>query len=226
MSKQVLVCAAHPDDETLGLGGTVARHVSTGDNVTIAILVDAGRNLHKEDSVETIQEVRSFVRTATSKLGVSEVRFAGLAHQKLDTLPILEIILWIEGVLEDIQPQIIYTHHLGDLNYDHRIVHQATLTAARPYSAPCVERILCYETPSSTEWASPNVGNYFSPNVFTDISAYLENKLDAMSIYTNELRSFPHPRSLESLRARAIYWGSIIGVSAAEPFMLAREIRS
>jgi len=222
MSKHVLVVAAHPDDELLGLGGTIARHVSQGDRVVIALIADAGTARYED---ETIQFVRRCALEAGCRLGVSNVRFAGLADQKLDTFPILDITQWIEAVLSDVQPQIIYTHHRGDINRDHQVVYEATLTAARPYSASCVERILCYETPSATEWAGPYVENWFVPNVYVDITAHLESKLSAISAYTTELCSFPHPRSTEALRARAAYWGSVIGVVAAEAFMLVREIQ-
>jgi LmbE family N-acetylglucosaminyl deacetylase len=222
MSRQILVTAAHPDDELLGLGGTVARHVSRGDQVTIAIVADKGTARYHD---QVIQTVRQSALEAADRLGVSDLRFAGLADQVLDTLPILEITQWIEGVLRDIEPQIIYTHHRGDINRDHRIVHEATLTAARPYSAPYVERILCYETPSATEWAGPYPEDYFVPRVFVDITQHLETKLSAMSAYVTELGAFPHPRSLEALRARATHWGTIVGVAAAEPFMLVREIQ-
>jgi LmbE family N-acetylglucosaminyl deacetylase len=222
MSKQVLVVPAHPDDELLGLGGTIARHVSCGDQVTIALIADVQTTRYEDKTVQTIKRC---ALQAASLLGVSDVRFAGLADQKLDTLSILDITQWIEGVLQDTQPQIIYTHHRGDINRDHQIVHEATLTAARPYSAPYVERIFCYETPSATEWAGPGVENHFVPNVYVDIADHLESKLNAMAAYVTELRPFPHPRSLEALRARAVYWGSVIGVAAAEPFMLVREIQ-
>jgi LmbE family N-acetylglucosaminyl deacetylase len=222
VTRQVLVIAAHPDDEVLGLGGTIARHVSSGDQVTIALIADVGTARYEE---ATIQALRRCALQAASQLGVSDVRFAGLADQKLDTLPILEITQWIEGVMQDVQPRIIYTHHRGDINCDHRVVHEATLTAARPYSAPYVERILCYETPSATEWAGPYLENCLMPNVYVDITDYIESKLSAISAYTTELCPFPHPRSAEALRARATYWGSVMGVAAAEPFMLAREIQ-
>jgi LmbE family N-acetylglucosaminyl deacetylase len=133
MPKQVLVVAAHPDDEVLGLGGTIGRHTSSGDQVTIALIADVGTARYED---EAIQAIRYSALQAASRLGVSDVRFAGLADQKLDTLPILEITQWIEGVMRDTQPQIIYTHQHGDINCDHQVVHAATLTAARPYSAP------------------------------------------------------------------------------------------
>ncbi|KST63642.1 PIG-L deacetylase family protein [Mastigocoleus testarum] len=224
MSKQILVIAAHPDDEILGIGGTIARHISQGDQIVIAFIADSGTARYKND---TIDFVKGCAIKAINQIGIAEtnIKFAGFADQVLDTLPILKITQWIERVVQEVKPQIIYTHHRGDINKDHQIVHEATLTAARPYSTSFIERILCYETPSATEWAGPYLENNFIPNVYMDITAYLENKLIAMSAYTTELRPFPHPRSLESLRIRASYWGSIIGVAAAEPFMLVREIQ-
>ena len=218
----VLVVGAHPDDEILGLGSTIARHSSSGDHVTIALIADNGEARYEDETIQAVQ--RSAIQAA-SLLGVSDVRFAGLADQKLDTLPILEITQWIEAIMRDTQPWTIYTHHRGDINRDHQIVHEATLTAARPYSAAYVKRILCYETPSATEWSGPYVDHCFVPNVYVDITDYLDAKLNALATYITELRSFPHPRSLEALRARATYWGSVIGVTAAEPFMLVREIQ-
>jgi LmbE family N-acetylglucosaminyl deacetylase len=222
MSAQITVFAAHPDDELLGLGGTIVKHVLAGDQVTIAFVADAGTARYGD---KTIHAVQRCALDAAGRLGVSDVRFAGLADQMLDTLPILQITQWIEEILHDTQPQTVYTHHRGDINRDHQVVHEATLTAARPYSAPYVNRILCYETPSATEWNGPYVEACFIPNVFVDITEHLDTKLDAMSVYTTELRPFPHPRSLEALRAIALRWGSVVGVAAAEPFMLVREIQ-
>jgi len=222
MAKKVLVIAAHPDDELLGLGGTVARHISRGDEVIISLIADSS-SIRYDD--ETINNVRESARQAAKHLGVHNIHFAGFADQMLDTFPILEITQWIEKILKDFMPQIIYTHHRGDINRDHQIVYEATLTAARPYSAPYVERILCYEAPSSTEWSGPNNENSFVPNVFVNITSYLEKKLKAMSSYYTELLPFPHPRSLEALQNRAAHWGSIMGVKAAEPFILVREFK-
>ncbi len=220
MSKRVLVVAAHPDDELLGLGGALARHASQGDRVMSALVADAGTARYDD---EAIQAVRANALEANGRLGVAEMRFAGLADQTLDTLPILEIIRWIEALMDDFKPHIIYTHHRGDINRDHTVVHEATLTAARPYSAPYVERILCYETPSATEWSGPYNEASFVPNIYVDITAHLETKLHATAAYLSELRPYPHPRSLEALRVRASFWGSVIGAKAAEPFMLVRE---
>ncbi len=218
---KVLLVAAHPDDEVLGPGGTVARHVAAGDEVTIHILADHGSARYDEDR---IREVRRAARAASNRMGVSDVRFGELEDQRLDMLPILEVTQRVDAVLQDVRPQIVYTHHRGDINRDHTVLHEATLTAARPYSAPFVKRILCYETPSATEWAGPYPESAFIPNVFVDISDHLETKLQAMAEYPSELGKPPHPRSLEALRSHAAHWGSVIGVAAAEPFMLVREI--
>ena len=122
--------------------------------------------------------MRSYTVEAPKRLGVLDVQFAGWADQKLDTLPILDITQWIEAILDGFRPQVIFTHHRGDINRDHRIVHEATLTAARPYSTPYVKRILCYETPSATEWAGPYTEDCFTPNVYVDITQHLDSKFE------------------------------------------------
>jgi LmbE family N-acetylglucosaminyl deacetylase len=213
--------AAHPDDEVLGVGGTIARHISAGDAVTVAFAADEGTARYEDD---TIRGVRKSAMEAAATLGVADVRFAGFADQTLDVLPILEITQWVEGLMREVQPEVVYTHHRGDINRDHRVVHEATLTAARPYAVPSVRRILCCETPSATEWGGPFPENAFLPNVFIDVSDFLEQKLKAMSAYSTELHPFPHPRSLEALRVKARAWGTVIGAEAAEAFMLARAI--
>ncbi len=221
MSKRILVVAAHPDDEILGVGGTIARHGSDGDQILIAIAADRGTARYDDDK---IQFVRNCCTAAIRRLGVTDICFGDFADQKLDVLPILDLTQWLEGIADKFMPQIIYTHHRGDINRDHQLIHEATLTAFRPYSTPYVERILSYEAPSATEWCGPYAEDTFIPNVFVDITDSLEDKLHAMIEYTTELRAFPHQRSLDSLRARAAFWGSVVGVAAVEPFVLIREI--
>ncbi len=217
----VLVVVAHPDDEVLGPGGSIARHASEGDEVTILILA-AGSSVRYAE--EQVRDVLAGARAASGRLGVSDVRFGELQDQRLDALPVLEVTQIVEAVLQDVRPRVVYTHHRGDINHDHTVVHEATLTAARPYGAPFVHRILCFETPSATEWAGPYQEAAFIPNVFVDIADHLETKLQAMEEYPTELREPPHPRSLQALRSHAAYWGSVIGTTAAEPFMLVREL--
>lgn len=221
MSESVLVLGAHPDDEVLGLGATLARHIARGDAVCVALIADGNPIRYDE---ELARHAHQCAREAASRLGVTEVRFAGMGDQRLDTLGIVDVTQWIEGVVRDVRPSTIYTHHRGDANYDHRVVFEATMAAVRPYNAPFVERVLCYETPSSSEWAQALPEHFFMPNVYVDITDHLETKLNAIAAYHLELRPYPHPRSIEALRIRAAHWGSVIGVRAAEPFSLVREI--
>jgi LmbE family N-acetylglucosaminyl deacetylase len=215
----VLAVVAHPDDETLGPGATLARHAREGRRVVVAIAADAERPGLDAAGHERI---RAAARAAAKELGVAEIRFGGFPDQALDGLPIRRLTGWVEALLDELAPAVVYTHHRGDVNRDHRVVHEAALTAARPYRAPSVERILCFETPSSTEWSAPDVENAFLPSCFVDVSRTLDVKLRAMSAYASELRPPPHPRSLESLRHRAAHWGACAGFAAAEPFVLAR----
>ena len=221
MTRRVLVIAAHPGDELLGPGATIARHVAAGDRCTIAIVADAGSARYDEP---TIERVRDCARRAAGRLGVTDVRFGGLPDQALETVPLITINRWIERIAGEVRPEWIYTHHRGDLNRDHQLVAEAALTAFRPYAAPYVRRILSFETPSSTEWADPSPDRAFVPNVYVDVSAHLAAKLAAVAEYETELRPAPHPRSVQALSTRAAYWGSVIGVAAAEPFVLLREI--
>jgi LmbE family N-acetylglucosaminyl deacetylase len=221
MTRHVLIIAAHPDDELLGPGATIARHAAEGDTCTIAIVADAGSARYDE---QTIERVRGCARRAAGRLGVSDVRFGGFADQALETIPVISITKWIEQVSDEVRPEWVYTHHRGDINRDHQLVSEATLTAFRPYAARYTKRILSFETPSATEWAGPYADHAFLPNVSVDVTGHLEAKLSAVAAYDSELRPPPHPRSIDALRTRAAHWGSVIGAAAAEPFVLLREI--
>jgi LmbE family N-acetylglucosaminyl deacetylase len=220
---RVLTIAAHPDDETLGVGGTMALHAARGDEVWVCVLTDGvtARHGHVERQAECA------IR-AGDVLGVSKIVFFGLPDQRLDGLPLLDVITPIEKCIAEFQPDVVYTHFKEDANQDHRVAFQATLVAARPIEGTSVRRVLCYETASSTEWAPPFTGSVFSPNVFVDITATLETKLEAMRRYADtfsgEVRPYPHPRSYEALEACARRHGATAGMGAAEPFMLVREL--
>ena len=219
---KVLVIAAHPDDEILGVGGTVRKHVLAGDEVRLLVACE-GVSMRYEDAHH--QSVVRQAREAGEILGVAEVMFGELPDQRLDTLPRVEIHAKIEAVVQSIRPEVVYTHFGGDVNHDHGLLFQAVQVATRPYSAPSVREVLAFETPSSTEWGTPAVQGSFVPQVFVDVSATLEDKIRAFCRYEREVRPAPHPRSPESLRARARSWGSVIGVDAAEPFMVIRAVR-
>ena len=223
-----LVVAAHPDDEVLGCGGTIARSAQAGEAVYIAILGEGitSRYQTREQAnpalVETLQQ-RS--RQVAELLGAREVFTFGFPDNRLDTVPLLDVVKVVEDLLTRVRPDVLYTHHGGDLNVDHSIVFRATLIATRPIGGTAVKSVFAYEVPSSTEWAFQRVGPAFTPNVFVDIARSLEIKTKAMEAYDSEARAFPHPRSAEALRARAQYWGSVAGVGAAEAFELIRDVR-
>jgi LmbE family N-acetylglucosaminyl deacetylase len=218
---RVMVIAAHPDDEVLGVGGTVARHAAAGDQVTALIVSEGATSRYPSGADE---ELRAAARAAAARLGAGEPRFLGLRDQHLDALPVLEVIRPIEAALGELRPEVVYTHHWGDLNRDHRVVAEAALVACRPVAAAAPRRVLCFETPSSTEWSPADLAPRFAPTVFVDVAATLEAKLAAMACYPTEVRPHPHPRALESLRARAAYWGQHAALASAEPFVLAREV--
>ena len=218
---RVLVVGAHPDDEILGPGGTLARHVRDGDEVHAVIVADGATSRYCDDMVSVLA---GSAARAAKVLGIASHRLQGLPHQRLDALPLLEVTQAIEAVIDEIRPQFVYTHFPGDVNVDHGLVARATWVASRPYAAPYIRRFAVFETLSSTEWAWPTEGTGFSPNLFVDISATLEKKLAAMSCYETELRPYPHPRSSQALRQRAAGWGSQVGRPAIEAFQLLREV--
>jgi LmbE family N-acetylglucosaminyl deacetylase len=218
----VLVIAAHPDDELLGAGGTVARHAANGDRVKLAVMCE-GVSLRYNPEWDA--QVRKQASEAARILGVDDIVMGDLPDQRLETIPLQEVATKIERLIADCQPEVIYTHYAGDINRDHQVLAEAVLVAARPYSAPSVKEILMFETPSSTEWSSPTLTTPFQPNVYVDIEKFLQRKIDAFSCYTAEVRPFPHPRSPEALADRARYWGSLINRRAAEAFVMVRSTR-
>jgi len=219
MSRRVLVVSAHPDDETLGCGATIAKRVSNGDSVVVTILGDGVSSRSGFTLAELDTRLEQF-KAAAAVLGARAHSPILLADNKFDTYPLLEIAKKVEDVIMLFNPEIIYTHSAVDLNIDHRLTHEAVLVATRPISSK-VKEIYCFEVPSSTEW---NFGTSFSPNVFVDVTETLSRKLDALNKYENEVREWPHPRSTRALTARANYWGSIVGCEAAEAFSLLRMI--
>ena len=223
MSKTILVVAAHADDEALGCGGTIARHVAEGDIVHAVFLADGVSARAGSDSHELAQRLAA-TEQARQVLGIATTTFLGLPDNGLDSLPLIEIIQPLEKVICQINPQIIYTHHYGDLNVDHRIAHQAVMTACRATPDSSVREIYAFEVMSSTEWSSVGLAP-FLPNLFVDISAYLAIKLQALEAYALEMRPAPHSRSTKHLNILARHRGHSVGVAAAEAFMVMRAIR-
>lgn len=210
--KQVLVIAAHPDDEILGCAGTVALHTERGDEVTSVIVCEGESHRYGEEGVGQTDHIQEAARI----LGVKEARTLKFPDQKLDTVTLTEIIGGLEKAVEDVKPEIIYTQYGGDINRDHELLFKAMLVATRPIEK-FIEAIYAYDTASSTEWAYPRT---FIPDLWVDISATLQKKLDAMACYTSEVRPYPHPRSIKALENRAAAWGNQCCMEHAEVFIL------
>jgi LmbE family N-acetylglucosaminyl deacetylase len=218
----VFVVAAHPDDEVLGCGGAIARHADRGDRVDVLFVADGVTS--RPGGKASLEGRRAAARRAAQVLKVRAPRFLDFPDNRLDSVPLLDIVQALERVIAEVAPTVVYTHHGGDLNIDHRIVHQATLTALRPMPNSKIEGLFAFETPSSTEWATPAIGAGFRPDRFIDISSVLERKLAALEAYGEELRPFPHPRSAEAVRALATWRGASAGLKAAEAFLTLRWI--
>jgi N-acetylglucosamine malate deacetylase 1 len=220
--RNVLVVAAHTDDEALGCGGTIARHVAEGDTVYAVFLADGVTSRPDADAAQ-LEHRNSAAAKAHESLGIKKAYMLGFPDNRMDGIPLLDIVQRLEEVLEKVRPEIVYTHHFGDLNVDHRITHQATLTACRPVPRASVKEIYAFEVLSSTEWNTPGVSP-FIPNVFVDISDYLDAKVAALRAYELEMREAPHSRSIENAIRLAELRGNTVGVKAAEGFSLVRAL--
>ena len=222
----VLCVAAHPDDEVLGAGGTLARHAAAGDDVHVCILSDGVTSRYDDVSAADaeIQRRRQRAERAADILGAT-VSLHGYPDNSFDTVPLLDIVQTVEKEISDHNPDTVYTHHYGDLNIDHELTCRAVTTATRPLADSCVDQVLAFETLSATEWSIPSSRNSFQPQHFVAIDDQLETKLDALAVYEKELREPPHPRTVETVQQNAEVWGAKAGVAAAESFELIREVR-
>lgn len=234
---KILVLAAHPDDEVLGVGGTIRKFVKNGHDVKIVIMatgITSRRSSSYQNSSvyntdnktkkimdKQVKELESNSKKAVKILGVKKIDFAGFSDNEMDKVTNLEVTKKIESYIEGYFPEKIFTHSPFDINIDHRILYNATLTATRPGSKYGVKEIFAFEVPSSTEWYFPSK---FSPNIFIDITKELPSKIQALKAYKNELKRFPHPRSVEGIEAVAKRWGTVSGFKAAEAFYLVRGL--
>lgn len=226
--KQVLVVAAHPDDEVLGCGGTLAAHVAAGDKVTALFLSEgvSSRSIPGEsrDWTPDIEARETMAQEAASILGIKIAGFLRHPNLRMRDLAMLDITKQVDAVIRDLAPDTVYAHHPGDLNSDHGVAFEATLTACRPRPGLSVGSLLTFEVPSSTEWQSPHHPNPFRPQRYVDVSAHLDTKFAALACYDFEMREFPHPRSKTYIRSLAQYRGAEVSLTAAEAFMVEREI--
>lgn len=227
-STKVLVIAAHPDDEVLGCGGTIARFAHQGHDVYTFILGEGVTSRDDKRDVNArqaeLEKLKQDMNTANKILGVKDAFMHDFPDNRFDSVDFLDIVKAVEKVKNEIRPSVIFTHHFGDLNIDHRITHQAVLTAARSVKDEPVKTIYGFEVLSSTEWNGYDRSTAFVPSVFYDVSVYLEKKIEAMKSYSSELVEFPHPRSIKSIKLNAQMWGSKTGLDCAEAFILIRSI--
>ncbi len=217
----VLVIAPHPDDEVLGVGGTIARLTDAGVDVHVLI---ATKGQSPQFSDEQIKRVRGEAKAAHALLGIKETIFLDHPAAALDQTAHADLNRSIGMVVRDLRPATMFLPFVGDIHLDHQLVFQSALVAARPSGPIYPRRLLCYETLSETNWNAPQVTPGFIPNLFVDIEATLERKLDAMGVFGSQTYEPPHERSLNALRALATLRGATVHLLAAEAFMQLRQV--
>jgi LmbE family N-acetylglucosaminyl deacetylase len=217
--RTVAVIVAHPDDEVLLAGGAMARHAEAGDTVRTLFLA-TGAAARGGRQTAYIKKLRAQAARAAKVLGAASPSFCDFPDNRMDTVPLLDVVQAIEAFLAKAPPAVVYTHHAGDLNVDHRIVHQAAVTACRPLPGSAVRQLYSGEGLSSTEWSPVD---RFAPTTYVGIARFLDRKLEALACYEDEVRAFPHPRSIEAVRALVTVRGAEAGLDAAEAFRLVRD---
>ncbi len=229
MSERVLVIAAHPDDEILGCGATLARHSRQGDAVFVAILGEGitSRANCREDGMDAmaLRKLREDARRAAQIIGANELFTFDLPDNRFDSVDLLDVIKIVERLKMTTQPTLVYTHHAGDLNIDHTITQRAVLTAFRPLDDRQPRALYAFEVPSATGWNAPSMENIFWPTHYVGVTETLAVKIEAMEAYHSERRPWPHPRSPRALEVWAQRRGSEVGMDAAEAFVPLRTLQ-
>ncbi len=223
-----LVIAAHPDDEVLGCGATIARLVAEGWKVHVLIVAEGAtsRSDKRDPSMHQaeLSDLGKCADVANSILGSTTIKLYSLPDNRMDGLELLDVVKLVEAEIDRHKPCLVLTHHASDVNIDHRVLHDSVVVACRPQPQHSVKSLLFFEVPSSTEWRPAASGVYFSPNCFYDVTDYMAQKVAALRAYGPEMRSFPHPRSIEAVEHLAGWRGATVGCYAAEAFMLGRSI--
>jgi len=221
---RILAIAPHPDDETLGCGGTLLKHKANGDTIAWLIMT---KGHEPQWSAQTLEQKEREIEKVHAAYGFEQIFKAGLPTIKLDSLPLEQLIQPIHEAISSFQPDVVYLNHANDVHSDHRAIFSAATSVLKPFNSKRhrVKRVLSYEVLGSTDAGAPNQSGSFVPNVFVDISELVDRKLEIMSLYETEIHEFPLPRALESIKALARYRGSTIGCAYAEAFMLVREVQ-
>lgn len=219
--EKILVIAPHNDDEILGVGGTMAKYIAAGNEVSVCIVANHDVPLYTKEQLET---TKAEAREAHKFLDIKRTIHLDFPAVLLHEIPAYKVNDAIFETVKTVDPDIVFLPHFGDIHADHTVTAMGALVAVRPNRANSIKRVYSYETLSETEWNVPHAANTFLPNTYSDISGFLEKKLKAMSYYKSQLCVEPHARSLHAMEALAVYRGSTISVAAAEAFMLIREI--
>lgn len=226
----VLVVAAHPDDEVIGCGGTIARHVAYGDTVSVLIVAEGVTSRSDKRNSDTdhheLNNLAKAAAAANTAIGVARLNLLNFPDNRMDGMERLDVVKRVEAELAEVSPTIVYTHHAGDVNIDHRVLHDAVIAACSPQPGASVQTLLFFEVASSTEWRPAASAIQFQPDWFVDIADYWPAKAAALAAYSGEMRSFPHPRSITALEHLARWRGACVGRMMAEAFMLGRRIES
>lgn len=217
--KKIAAIFAHPDDEILGCGATLSKYSERGSEINVLLLTNGYKS--RESNKFSKEEFNKQIESSLTKIGCSSFKKCDFPDNKMDSIPMLEIVKEIENFLLKKKPDTIFTHFSGDLNIDHRIVFNAVITAARPISFK--GKIYSTEVNSSTEWNYSN--NVFKPNVYESVDNHIDKKIEAMKIHKNELEDWPHPRSIEGIKHLSKLRGQEVGLNCAEAFMLIRQIK-
>lgn len=225
MKNKVLVVASHPDDEILGCGGAIIKHVYNGDIVNIIIMAEGLTSRNIDVSVKDLSDLHSNSYKAAEYMKVNDLKLLKFPDNRMDGEVLLDVVKEVEKNVFEFKPDIVYTHHSGDVNIDHLITHKAVVTACRSLPNNSVKELLFFETLSSTEWQVGTSCNVFIPNYFVNIDKFIEKKLEVLSFYDSEMRQYPHPRSYEAVKNLAAYRGTTIGCHYAEAFSVGRIIK-
>lgn len=228
--KKIMIVVAHPDDELLGLGATMNKLIQEYNTDIHVVILGEGLTSRSDQRVskeweEELKIHRSNIKSAQETIGYKSISTYDLPDNRFDTVALLDIIKIVEKEKDMHQPEIIFTHHGGDVNIDHQRTFEAVITACRPMEDECVNTIIAFETPSGTEWRASSDPKHFIPNLFISFDeSHLKKKTDAMECYKFEKRDYPHPRSKKALEIRASFWGQSVGTSYAEAFCIVRSI--